>query len=522
MNRSLRIVAWILGIVLFGFFALGGFAYELVIGLDWTAYPFGRQIQWLFETAGLAGNNAMAGVFYIVIGMILIGTLTGRAVRRSGSGEPGSTDVGRRRALAIGAGVGASVLATGAAVLRAGLGWGRAPQGWIDVNGNIQAKVPTHFPEHLEEWKGARVDPDTGYRRLGRTGWRIFDVVLGSGRVGRLEGSKGVDIIKLALDRGVNYIDTSPDYSATGSETVVGEAVQGRRDQVFLATKFCTPWGHLGAGTSVSEYKRVIEESLTRLRTDYADLAHVHACDSVGRLMDENLHEAFDRLKEEGKVHNLGFSSHTPNLVEVTETAIGSGRFDVMMLAYHHGAWPAMPGLIDRAHEEQDMGVIAMKTLKGAKHQNLADFQQSAPTYSQAALKWVLSNPSVSAAVISFFEFQHVDEYLRASGQPLSPEDVALLEGYDRQIVGTYCTPHCGACLSSCPEQLAIHDILRHRMYFEDYGDEKEAMRLYAQLEKNASVCAGCAAPCAGSCPVGIPIQERLTGAHDLLTLTLT
>ena len=55
-------------------------------------------------------------------------------------------------------------------------------------------------------------------------------------------------------------------------------------------------------------------------------------------------------------------------------------------------------------------------------------------------------------------------------------------------------------------------------MYFEDYGWEKEAMRLYAQLEKNASVCAGCSAPCLGSCPVGIPISDRMTGAHDLLT----
>jgi predicted aldo/keto reductase-like oxidoreductase len=56
-------------------------------------------------------------------------------------------------------------------------------------------------------------------------------------------------------------------------------------------------------------------------------------------------------------------------------------------------------------------------------------------------------------------------------------------------------------------------------MYFEDYGDEKEAMRLYAALEKNASVCTGCSGPCLGSCPTGIPIPERARGAHDLLTL---
>jgi predicted aldo/keto reductase-like oxidoreductase len=160
-----------------------------------------------------------------------------------------------------------------------------------------------------------------------------------------------------------------------------------------------------------------------------------------------------------------------------------------------------------------------MKTLKGAKHHGLAGFREEADAYSQAALRWVLSNPNVSAAVISFFEFQHVDEYLRASGGELRREDVAILERYDELVAGSYCAPHCGACLGSCPEQLAINDVLRHRMYFEDYGDEKEAMRLYANLEKNASVCASCSAPCTGACPFGIPIQERMAQAHQLLRL---
>jgi predicted aldo/keto reductase-like oxidoreductase len=57
-------------------------------------------------------------------------------------------------------------------------------------------------------------------------------------------------------------------------------------------------------------------------------------------------------------------------------------------------------------------------------------------------------------------------------------------------------------------------------MYFEDYGWQKQGMSLYARLGKNASVCASCSAPCLGSCPVGIPIQERMLGAHELLTLS--
>jgi len=122
--------------------------------------------------------------------------------------------------------------------------------------------------------------------------------------------------------------------------------------------------------------------------------------------------------------------------------------------------------------------------------------------------------------VISFFKQQHVDEYLHASGRAVTVADTAILEEYDRRILGSYCAPHCGECLDACPEGLAVHDVLRHRMYFEDYGWEKEGMRLYSRLEKNAAVCSSCSAPCLGSCPVGVPIQDRMTGAHELLTLS--
>jgi predicted aldo/keto reductase-like oxidoreductase len=188
-----------------------------------------------------------------------------------------------------------------------------------------------------------------------------------------------------------------------------------------------------------------------------------------------------------------------------------------MMLAYHHGIWPEIRDVVARARREQDMGVVAMKTLKGAKHHGLAGFRDDADSYAQAALKWVHSDPDVSCAVISFFELQHVDEYLAASGQRVDEGDLAVLERYDRLIAGTYCPPHCGACLSSCPEELPINDVLRHRMYFEDYRSERQAMDLYARLEKNAAVCAGCSAPCTGACPLGIPIRERMVGAHSLL-----
>jgi predicted aldo/keto reductase-like oxidoreductase len=133
----------------------------------------------------------------------------------------------------------------------------------------------------------------------------------------------------------------------------------------------------------------------------------------------------------------------------------------------------------------------------------------------------VLSNPDVAGLVVSISRFDQLDEYLFASGQAPSAEDVALLEKYDRLVARTYCRPGCGACLDQCPHDLPIDDVLRYRMYFEGYGREKEAMRLYAALDpgRRADRCAGCDAPCAKACPFGIPIRERMAETDRLLRL---
>ena len=511
--RSL-VAVWLAVAALVGFFVAAPNLYHNLIGLDASGFVLGHFIQSFFP----GFEHAVGGAVLAIASLALV-TVAGFFVARAALRARGAaTDPGRRSFLTgAGAGLGlaaGSALASGAALsARVLFGVGQPGLGWRRVGEGINAEVQTTDPEWKELWKESRIRQ---LRRLGRTEVHVSDISLGSSRI---DGVKGEEIVKLALERGVTYIDTAPDYSAQGSEEAIGRAIAGRRHGLFLATKWCTPIGHLPAGTPVARYKEVVEASLRRLGTDYVDLVHVHSCDTVDRIEDPNLHEAFDRLREEGKARFLGFSTHTPNLVQVANAAIDSGRFDLMMLAYHHGIWPELGSIIGRARREQDMGVVAMKTLKGAKHHGLAGFRTEADAYSQAAFKWVLSNPEVSCLVVSFSEPQHVDEYLWASGQALGSQDVAILRRYDEETRGTYCVPHCGACLDHCPERLSIPDILRHRMYFEDYGWEKEGMRLYARLEKQASVCASCSAPCAGSCPVGIPIQERLVEAHRLLTL---
>jgi len=519
MSRSR--FAWFVSIAVavgVGFWVSGPVLYRTFIGLDASAFPAGD----LLERLGRlflpdAGFSAAGLVLALLLGFpaAALAFLAVRGARRA------ATDRSRRRFLTGAAsGVGAALVATAASTAvafgRAFLGWGNEGRGWRGPAGEIfGGQVVKTNPSWPEEWKGARVK---AYRRLGRTGFEVSDISLGTGQI---RGENGEAIVREAIERGITYLDTAPDYAGSGSEQAIGRALRGRdRTKLFLATKFCTPQGHLPPGAPVAQYKEVIEASLQRLGTDYVDLVHVHSCDEIDRLMDPNAHEAFDQLKQQGKARFLGFSSHTPNLAQVAARAIESGRFDVMMLAYHHGIWPSLGDLIHRARREQDIGIVAMKTLKGARHNGLAGFRENAQAYSQAAFKWVLTNPDVACLVVSFFESQHLDEYIFASGSALAPQDHALLQRYDEAIAGSYCPPHCGACLDHCSEGLAVNDVFRYRMYFEDYGLEKRGIQSYAKLGKNASACLGCAAPCTGQCPVGISIQRRMLEAHELLSIS--
>ena len=500
-----------------GYFVAGPVLYRTFIGLEPSAFPAGALLERIGRSVMPPVDFSVAGLVLAALALLVAGLATFLVVRRA---RRDAVDPARRSFLTgavSGTSAALAAIAAGGvlAFARAFLGLGNGGRGWREPASEIfGGQVVKTNPTWPEEWKGARV---RAYRRLGRTGFEVSDISVGTGPI---RGEKGEAIVREALARGVNYLDTSPDYSASGSEQAIGRALRGQdRSRLFLATKFCTPEGHLPPGAPVSRYEAVVEASLRRLGTDYADLVHVHSCDEIERLMDPNLHEAFDRLRQAGKARFLGFSSHTPNLVQVADRAIASGRFDVMMPAYHHGIWPSLGEVIGRARRERDMGVVAMKTLKGARHHGLAGFREHAPAYSQAAFRWVLGNPDVSCLVVSFSLPQHVDEYLFASGSAPARGDAALLRRYDDAIAGSYCPPHCGACLDHCSEGLPIHDVFRFRMYFEDYGWEKHGMAQYARLAKSASVCADCAAPCAGACPVGIPIQGRMRESHELLTL---
>jgi aryl-alcohol dehydrogenase-like predicted oxidoreductase len=396
---------------------------------------------------------------------------------------------------------------TGAAGLAAGAG---AYAAWRNSTYLfLLHKAPTHAERVDPAWRGSRVRQ---YRPLGATGVDMSDISFGGA------GIADPEVVALAVERGVNYFDTSPDYSRTGSEQVIGKALKPHRQKVFIASKFCTAEGHLPRDTPVPKIVAAVEASLRRLQTDYLDVAIIHECNDLDRLMAPTFHEAFDRLKEQGKVRFLGVSSHTPNLEEVMRHAVDCGRFQMLLVAYNFKNWPDLTNIF-RDAKGRGVGVVAMKTLKGARATVLRDFAGGKQAFSQAAFKWVLSNPDVSGLVVSIQDADQIDEYLYASGQPPTAADVALLEEYDRRIARDYCRPGCGRCLDRCPSGVPVDDVFRFAMYHEDYGWERHAREQYARLpaDRTASRCAACPAPCEAACPFQIPIREALVRFDRLL-----
>ena len=266
-------------------------------------------------------------------------------------------------------------------------------------------------------------------------------------------------MVSRAVERGINYFDTSPDYSQTGSEQVIGKALKPHRDKVFIASKFCTAAGHLPPETPVADIIAAVEASLQRLQTDYLDVCIIHEVNGLDRLMAPTFHEAFDRLHEQGKVRFLGVSSHTPNLEEVMRHAVDCGRFQMLLVAYNFNNWPDLTTIFHDA-KRRGVGVVAMKTLKGAKASVLKDFDDPTRAFSQAAFKWVLSNPNVSGLVVSMTDFaadRRVSLRVRSAARGLRPGAARALRRVDRARL-------LPAGVRRMPRQLSVRGAGRRRL----------------------------------------------------------
>ena len=163
-----------------------------------------------------------------------------------------------------------------------------------------------------------------------------------------------------------------------------------------------------------------------------------------------------------------------------------------------------------------------MKTLRGARLNDMRPYEVDGATFAQAAFRWVLSSGYADALVVTMKSPDQVDEYLGGSGwRRPDAADVSLLERYEARNAATQCRYGCSACADSCPQGVPISEVLRTRMYDQDYGDLELAREDYARLGAGASACLTCAdKTCAGACPYGVNIDALTAPTHRRLALS--
>jgi predicted aldo/keto reductase-like oxidoreductase len=348
------------------------------------------------------------------------------------------------------------------------------------------------------------------YVKLGKTGLVIPDICAG--------GCKTANLVRHCYDRGITYFDTAQMF---GGERFVAAGLKGKRDKVVITTKYKAE-----ADNDRHKIMRHLELSLRNLKTDYIDIFLNHAVNDIERVKNPEWPEFVELAKRQGKIRFSGMSGHGGNLQECLEYVLDHDMVDVILASHNFGTDPAfyerftkhfdlianqkgLHRLLKKAHDK-GVGVLVMKTLMGAKVNDLTKYRKDGASFHRAAFRWVFSDPNVDALVVSMKSRETADEYIRCSGdRGLEKADVEILRQYVENNTTDYCRNGCDVCESSCPYGVPVADVLRHRMYAEAYEDLDMARQGYARLGAGAGPCLSCAQPpCAEACPYGLDIAS--------------
>jgi len=368
------------------------------------------------------------------------------------------------------------------------------------------------------------------YRKFGNTGVEISALGFGAMRLPQKKvGDKevfdheaGEQLIRKAIDMGVNYIDTAPYYCDKESEIIVGKAIKDRRNDIYLSTK------NPIESDSGDDFTKRLETSLGKLKTDYIDFYHFWGIS--WKTYQEKINvkngplEAAYRAKEEGLIRHISFSFHddAPNMFKLIDT----GHFETVLCQYN---------LLDRSNEEaiayaveKGLGTVIMGPVGGGRLGAPSDviakmMKEKASSTAEAALRFVLSNENVTCALSGMGSFQMLEENFKVASndQKLSDNEIAVINAAmeeNKKLADLYCTG-CNYCMP-CPAEVNIPECFKLMNYHRVYNLTEYSKEAYAQIGetpwvkgKRADACIECG-QCESKCPQKIRIISQLRETH--------
>lgn len=280
-----------------------------------------------------------------------------------------------------------------------------------------------------------------------KNGFKVSTVSFGCMSL-KPSGTDNDALIAKAIDNGINLFDTADLYDKGDNEILLGKALKGKRNDVFVSTKVGNKWRPDGSGwdwTPRKEYiLTAVDDSLRRLGTDFIDLYLLHG-GTIEDPIDEVI-EAFERLKDSGKIRSYGLSSIRPNVIK---EFVKRSNITAVMTQY---------SLLDRRPEEETLELLRENNIgvlaRGALASGLLAGKSSKPylrleeeqvkaiqdglsqnlpagyTSGEIALRYVIDRKAVTSAVVGIRTENQLDEALRATIQsPLTPHQRQELQG---------------------------------------------------------------------------------------------
>jgi predicted aldo/keto reductase-like oxidoreductase len=377
------------------------------------------------------------------------------------------------------------------------------------------------------------------YRPFGKLDWKTSALGFGCMRLPTLDGkpqSPNIDrdqtirMIRLAVDRGVNYVDTAYPYHGGQSEVVTGLALRdGYRDRVKLATK--APVWQI---EKPSDFDRYLNEQLGRLGTDRVDFYLLHALGTArwrNIVLKHGLLERAEAAVKDGRVGHIGFSFHD-SFDAFREVLEGYDGWEMCQIQYNYMDTENQAGT--RGLElaaSKGLAVVVMEPLLGgrlaAPPEAVADILRAAGSGrrpAEWALDWVWNDPRVANLLSGMSSLRQVEENLASAERSRTGAlTEAELEAVGRartafaERTPIPCT-RCGYCLP-CPNGVDIPTnfrLLNECVVYDDPAIPRATYARFVPEAERASACTGCR-ECEAKCPQDILISECMPEVDAVL-----
>ena len=383
--------------------------------------------------------------------------------------------------------------------------------------------------------KQANGNSDMKYRPLGNTGLMVSEISIGCGGFEKLDSAASLELMTMALDSGMNYIDLYDANPKTRSN--IGYALQGRRDEMIIQGHIGTIWanGQHTRTRDLDSTRAGFEDMLSRLGTDHIEVGMIHITDSREEWEEIQNSPFLDyvfQLKKEGKIKHIGLSSHN---AEVALMAAKSGWVEVIMFSlnpafdrlrggaipWEKGAMDNLQAGIDPVRVEfydycatHDIGVTVMKTFGGGGR--LLD-EKTSPlgvAYTpEQCIAYCLAKPCISTCILGIDNLDELKadlHWLHATEAEKDYTAVGKKEQSKQEGGCTYCN-HCSPCTQGIPIA-KVNELLDKA---ETEGMTPELQSKYDALPHHAGECTHCGA-CMSRCPFGVDIPTKMDKAKEV------